>query len=115
MMLFDPRAALAEIEKQAAGPATFATSATLSNEMAPKVAKVAEVAAPPSQIRKSGTTSPVADTNDHRHGFALGGRPKTWTGKIVSLDEWRRLTEWEKHGPDRRQWNGRTRKWEEPK
>lgn len=34
------------------------------------------------------------------HGLSAGGRPKTWTGRIVSLDEWRNLTEGEKHGQD---------------
>ena len=37
---------------------------------------------------------------DYPHGCTLDGTPKTWTGKIVSLDQWRRLSEWEKHGPD---------------
>lgn len=52
--------------------------------------------------------------NDMRHGFALDGHPKTWTGNIVSLDEWRQLSEWEKHGPDGRHWNGLTQLWETP-
>ncbi|AXI43530.1 hypothetical protein [Sulfitobacter sp. SK011] len=109
-MLFDPRLALAEIEKQAVTPATSATSATQERETALKVAKVAEVAALPRQIRKTNDKAP----DDHRHGFALGGRPKIWTGKVVSLDEWRRLSEWEKHGPNGRHWNGITRQWELP-
>lgn len=49
-----------------------------------------------------------------RHGFAINGHPKTWTGKIVSLDAWRQLSEWERHGPNGRQWNGITRQWELP-
>ena len=49
-----------------------------------------------------------------RHGFTFTGRPKTWTGKIVSLDEWRRLSAWDRHGPDGRVWNGKTRAWEVP-
>lgn len=50
--------------------------------------------------------------DDMRHGFALNGHPKTWTGNIVSLDVWRQLSEWEKHGPDERHWNGLTKSWE---
>ena len=46
------------------------------------------------------------------HGFAINGRPKTWTGKIVSLDAWRQLSEWEKHGSGGKMWNGLTRHWE---
>lgn len=52
---------------------------------------------------------------DCRHGIAPGGRPKTWTGKIVSLADWRRFSDWEKHGPDGRHWNGKTRQWEADK
>ena len=40
-----------------------------------------------------------------RTTFILG-RPKTWTGKIVSLDDWRALSAWDKHGPDGRHWTG---------
>ena len=56
------------------------------------------------------TTTPEPD--DFKHGFALNGYPKTWTGKIVSLEEWRRLSQWERRGPDGRLWNGKTRQWE---
>ena len=51
---------------------------------------------------------------DFRHGQTFDGTPKTWTGKVVSLDAWRQLSEWEKHGPDGRMWNGITRRWELP-
>lgn len=46
------------------------------------------------------------------NNVGAGGRPVTWTGKVVSLDEWRRLTDWERHGPNGRLWNGETRQWE---
>jgi hypothetical protein len=52
---------------------------------------------------------------DMRHGFAINGHPKTWTGNIVSPDAWRRLSEWEMHGPNGRMWDGRTKKWEDVK
>ncbi len=42
----------------------------------------------------------------------VGGRPVTWTGKVVSLEEWRRLSEWERHGSNDRVWNGLTQQWE---
>jgi hypothetical protein len=48
------------------------------------------------------------------YGTTFDGTPKTWAGKIISLDQWRRLSEWEKHGPNGRHWNGKTRKWEMP-
>lgn len=45
----------------------------------------------------------------------VGGRPVTWTGKVVSLDDWRNLTDWERHGPNGRLWNGKIQQWEEAK
>jgi hypothetical protein len=51
-----------------------------------------------------------------RYGTAcgLGNMPLTWTGGVVSLADWRNLTEWEKHGHDGRHWNGITKQWEHP-
>ena len=48
---------------------------------------------------------------DNPHGYSVGGSPKTWTGKIVSMADWRNLSAWERHGPDGRMWNGLTRQW----
>jgi hypothetical protein len=48
------------------------------------------------------------------HGTSVSENPKTWTGRIVSLDDWRRLSEWERHGPHGRHWNGITKQWEQP-
>ncbi len=59
---------------------------------------------PPQQSPNPG---PVPDK------VGVGGRPVTWTGKIVNLDEWRRLTDWERHGPNGRMWNGKTQQWEQ--
>jgi hypothetical protein len=59
-----------------------------------------------------GQEKPTApNTNDMSHGFAINGHPKTWTGKIVSLDAWRELSEWDKHGPDGRMWCGACKGW----
>lgn len=46
------------------------------------------------------------------YGRNFDGRPRTWTGKVVSLDEWRRLSDWDKHGSSGKVWNGITRQWE---
>lgn len=46
------------------------------------------------------------------HGTSPGGRPLTWTGRVVSLDAWRNLSEWERHGPQGALWSGASRKWE---
>ena len=46
-----------------------------------------------------------------RERKSIGDRPITWTGKVVSLEEWRRLSEWERQGPNGRVWNGLARQW----
>ena len=51
---------------------------------------------------------------DYPHGRTFDGTPKTWTGKIVSLDAWRQLSEWEKHGPNGRHWSGKAQNKEIP-
>jgi len=38
--------------------------------------------------------------HDARYGISAGGRPITWTGKIVSWQDWSQLPEREKHGPN---------------
>ncbi len=52
---------------------------------------------------------------EFRHGFTASGRPRTWTGKVVSLNEWRGLSEWERNGPNAQHWNSITQSWETPK
>lgn len=119
-VLFDPYAELAKIQKSGCTPATPATSATNTHFKAStlqpeggKCRSVANVARGQGQkhvFEKS--RSPA--TSDMRHGFTIGGRPLTWTGKVVSLEEWRTLTDWEKHGPDGKFWNALTQQWETP-
>jgi hypothetical protein len=115
MKLFDPHAALAEIRKEGPTPATPATSATQAPQNPPHVAKVADVAAFRPEISKSADNAKHSQLQDMRHGFAVNGHPKTWTGNIVSLDAWRRLSEWERHGPNGRVWDGITKQWKNPK
>ncbi|MDP5217144.1 hypothetical protein Q5Y75_07940 [Ruegeria sp. 2205SS24-7] len=52
-------------------------------------------------------------TPEPPHGNSVGLRPRTWTGKVVSLEAWRQLSEWEKHGPNGRVWNGKSKQWEQ--
>ena len=101
-MLFDVQAALADI-LQALSPATPATSATPSR----RVASVAGVATPPVRNQEN-PRSAEPDADCHRHGRSVAGAPVTWTGRVVSLDQWRRLSDWDKHGPDGRVYNGLT-------
>jgi len=47
-----------------------------------------------------------------RHGRDLNGNPKTWTGRVVTLEAWPGLSDWERHGSRGKVWNGLTRAWE---
>jgi hypothetical protein len=122
-MWFDARAKLSEIVGET--PATSATqtcdarpASQVSRPSQPlypqisalRVAEVASVATPPAP-----KPEPKHSAEIFQHGVTFTGQPKTWTGRIVSLEAWRILTEWEKHGPNGRYWNGNTKKWEEPK
>ena len=46
------------------------------------------------------------------HPQADASSPRTWTGRVVSLQAWREMTDWERHGPRGRLWNGITKQWE---
>jgi hypothetical protein len=116
-MLFDLQAALAEILGNA--PATLATSATNW----PSVADVADVATcwneteSPARVLifppQPGASKPIQQNDDpFLHGRSIIGRPLTWTGRVVSLADWAKLSDWEKHGSTDKIWNGLTREWE---
>lgn len=46
------------------------------------------------------------------HGtYSLTGEPRTWSGRIVSLEEWRRLSDWERHGSTGKLFCGICRAW----
>lgn len=106
-MWFDVQQALTEIE--GGTPPPLVQSLAPDPAQRPRVASVAAVATPPA-------SKPAPDAVDqHPHGTAFDGRPLTWTGRVVSLAAWRILTEWERHGPDGRHWNGITKQWEQPK
>ena len=116
-MLFDVQAALADILD--APPATIATPAT--NRAF--VASVADVAmrhpetAPPADVLifppQPGAPAPSRPADDpFRHGQSVTGSPRTWTGRVVSLADWAKLSDWEKHGSTGKLWNGLTRQWE---
>ncbi len=45
------------------------------------------------------------------YGESVGGRPLTYTGRVVSLEAWRSLTGWERYGPRGRIWDGLSRQW----
>lgn len=43
----------------------------------------------------------------------FGENPRTWTGRIVAVAEWKRLTDWERDGPNGRHWCGKCQAWHE--
>lgn len=73
-------------------------------------------------VEVSDTSSPsapmpsrdAAPADDPPRAYSIAGRPLTWTGRIVSLDEWRTLSEWDRHAPDGRLFCGACREWVMP-
>ena len=61
---------------------------------------------------ESASTPSRQDPEAFPYGFAAGGIPRTWTGEVVQLAEWRDLSAWERHGSTGKMWNGRTGQWE---
>lgn len=102
--------------------AAFAAGPDGDNASQEKVLSVVSVLSegespgPAPQQAKPPKPAKVPNAEAFPYGTAcnMGDAPRTWTGRIVSLDEWRRLTEWEKHGPKGRHWNGITKRWEQP-
>lgn len=106
-MWFDVRAKLAEIEAHPS--ATSATPATMQANLAHCVAEVASVATP----LRSTSALRVAKVADVATPSAADQR--TWTGRVVSLVEWQRLSDWERNGPNGRHWCGLCREWHAPR
>ncbi|WP_458790896.1 hypothetical protein [Yoonia sp. MH D7] len=110
-MWFDVQQALAEIEGGTPPPSVQLPVQDPAPTPAPRVAVVAGVATPLAQKRQI-----AADPDaQHPHGTTLDGQPLTWTGRVVSLASWRMLTEWDRHGPKGKHWNGVTKQWDHPK
>jgi hypothetical protein len=124
-MWFDPHAMRAEIARHPS--ATSATTATQAPAARP-VSQVSQVSQAPKvqkpAFRVAGVVPPLTEAANcvlegreaetrFPHAYSALGGPVTWTGRVVSLDDWRNLTEWERHGPDGRHWNGTTKRWEQ--
>ncbi len=110
-MFFDAYAALERIQAEKTEPersAIPANSANLQRVDFSCFAEFAEIATHQSgnRVPEQGVRSQTSSTT------SIGGRPVTWTGKVVSLAEWREMTHWERFGPDGRMFNGKTGKWE---
>lgn len=44
---------------------------------------------------------------------SVTGQPRTWTGRLVTPEEWEALPEWDRHGPNGRLWCGLCRQWQD--
>jgi hypothetical protein len=106
-MIFDAYAFVEKLESEAGQAANPANPAKQKPETPPRLARLAGLAGRQGQIPEN---APSAGT--YPYGRSTGGNPRTWTGKIVSLSEWRKLSEWERNGSTGKQWNGLTRQWE---
>lgn len=120
-MLFDAAAELARIRKSRPAPANPAIPANLDAKSTghdPQISRLAGLAAPNPQIYElegsANATVKRAEPFTSAYGLSVAGNPKTWTGRVVSISEWRKLSEWDRHGPNGRLWNGLTRSWEGP-
>jgi len=56
--------------------------------------------------------TPLSASDASPYGQTIGVRQLTWTGKVVSLADWRELSDWERHGSTGKMWNGITKQWE---
>lgn len=114
-MWFDAQKALAEIERGHMPLSSVPLPAAQSRAIRPGVAVVANVATrsvhKPQKERPVRRDTPTGAT--FPHGLSCAGHPLTWTGRIVSLNDWWRLTKWERHGSHGLLWNGITQRWEQ--
>lgn len=127
-MLFDVQAALAEImaadgcdsRDSCDSPAKESRESQESQLRPGETAPPAEVLTFPPQpsapapSRLDGAASPRIADDAPRALCGVTGRPMTWTGKVVSLDTWRKLSAWDRHGPDGRLFCGICRAWVAP-
>ncbi|MFD1157911.1 hypothetical protein [Roseovarius aestuarii] len=126
-MGFDVKAALAralEAENQntrGSDTANSANSAKRSHQGGQSLARLASLAGNRTlHSEKPKTPDPEfdpkisasAEGSDYPFGTSPGGRPVTYTGKVVSLDAWRSLSDREKHGPGGKHWGGQSQQWE---
>ena len=133
MMWFDPYKALAEIEARGAcdDPPSASPQPVLSvvsvlseggQPIPPaatgpgRIAQIARIARPPVQNpeigREAARPEDLPAPEAFAHGRSVTGKPLTWTGRVVSLEAWRRLSDWERHGSTGKMWNGLSRQWE---
>ena len=117
-MWFDPHAELAKIAGQ---PSAIQVVAAGSLSQVSRVSQGSFVEPQESgggwktrTVKNVVTKVVEADPGYFDHGVSVAGRPLTWTGRVVSLAEWRNLTEWERQGQTGRSWCGVAGEWIKP-
>lgn len=119
MMLFDVQAALSEILGETPAHCDSRDSCDFSG---PESQQSRESQSQPAEIAEPAKVLPfqpqpsAPPPSQHAEAFPHGlcpttGKPRTWTGKIVSLDDWRRLSDWERHGSTGMMFCGICRAW----
>lgn len=129
-MLFDVKAALADImpgqtlvatpatNPAGAGPVSQVSRESLGYpaESTPKAflldGKAKMILLSAGHPKNTSMPTVPAGLDCYPHGHAPNGYPRTWTGRTVSLDEWRGLSDRDRHGSTGKLWNGLTRLWE---
>lgn len=110
-MWFDAQYALGSLDGAEQPRPKAAPPQKPESKREPTLAGIAGLAGGAAEISK---TQPSAKQMEAAfpYGESAGERPLTYTGRVVSLNAWRSLTEWEKHGPRGRMWCGRSQLWE---
>lgn len=106
-MWFDAQAALAKIGGGDAPPSAPVMPDKREAKLA-EIAGIAEYEAHASEIATSAARQLMASP----YGESPGGRPLTYTGRVVSLEAWRAMAAWERHGPRGQIWSGASQGWE---
>ena len=109
-MWFDVNANRADIE---AHPVPSTASATVTAPVALAMSQKSRMSQP-SGGEKRRNVADVAEVATPDASPSASDEPRTWTGRVVSLAEWRRLSAWERHGPNGRLWCGICRAWHHP-
>lgn len=122
-MLFDVQAALAEILREAPVRCDSREICDLRGVESRKSQESQPVDVPaPSEVQTptvSRIIAPVAQppnrvTRDRSPNDArpdADGYCRTWTGRVVRLDEWRQLSAWDRHGPAGRLFCANCKRW----
>ena len=113
-MFFDAKAARARIEARGATPADLPSATAISGlaGLAGGMAETEKTPAPCEAPKYAPQPPQKPSAETFSHGLSVTGQPKTWTGRIVTFADWPTLSEWEKHGPNGRLWNGKTQRWD---